>query len=109
LQELYGDDFQMIFCHSQQATKDQWEAFRLAAEVARQQRHVDRGAAGPGGGNTIPKCALVGVDGTVLMTGNPLEFGKKLDEAIAAEIKKAKDPPAGTPKSSPRLGHLRQG
>jgi hypothetical protein len=48
-------------------------------------------------GNGLPETALIGIDGKVIMQGNPGEFGKKLEAAVEAEVKKAKSPPTGTP------------
>jgi hypothetical protein len=45
----------------------------------------------PSGSNGIPHAALIGVDGRLLMIGNPNGWGKKLDEAMADEFKKIKD------------------
>src|SRR5262245_46211726 len=36
----------------------------------------------------IPACALIGVDGKLLMIGHNGDLGSKLDEAIEAELKK---------------------
>lgn len=38
----------------------------------------------------LPHAALVGVDGKILLLGNPNGWGKKLDEALAEEFKKIK-------------------
>ena len=40
------------------------------------------------------------------MQGSPGDFGKKFDEAVEAEIKKAKDAPAGTPKELKKAWQL---
>lgn len=98
LQEQYGDDVQVLFVECQNTAKDVYEAF------AWKQKWMGNGAMWtaerpiPTKGNGLPETALIGIDGTVLMQGHPGDFGKKLEEAVAAEIKKSKQAPAGTPK-----------
>jgi hypothetical protein len=97
LQELYGDDVQVLFVECQNTAKDVYQAF------AWRMKWMGNGAMWtaerpmPTKGNGLPETALIGIDGTVLMQGNPGDFGKKLEAAVAAEIKKSKDAPAGTP------------
>jgi len=98
LAEEYGDALQVIFVECQGATRDQYEAFAwkqkwmgLGNTMWTEERPF------PTVGNGLPETALVGVDGQILMQGHPGNFGKKLEEAIAAEIKKAKEAPSGTP------------
>jgi hypothetical protein len=45
----------------------------------------------------IPYAGLIGVDGTLLWVGNPLENPKKLEEMVDAELKKRKDGFGPTP------------
>lgn len=98
LQESLGDDVQVLFVESQNTPKDVWEAFAWKmkwmgnAAMWSIERPVDVA------GNTLPKVAVIGIDGTVLMSGNPGDLGKKLEETVLAEVKKAKQAPAGTPK-----------
>ena len=97
LQELYGDDVQVLFVECQNTPKDTYEAF------AWKMKWMGNGAMWtaerpmPTVGQGLPETALIGVDGTVLMQGNPGSFGKKLEATVAAEIKKSKDAPVGTP------------
>jgi len=51
---------------------------------------VGEGGPFPSGSNGLPHCALVGVDGALLMIGHPGQLGSKLDEAIETELKKVK-------------------
>jgi hypothetical protein len=44
----------------------------------------------PNGSSGIPFAALIGIDGKLLLIGNPSGWGKKLDEAIEPEFKKIK-------------------
>jgi len=98
LQEKYGDDLQVIFVECQNTKADEYEAF------AWKMKWMGNGAMWtaerpmPTTGDGLPETALIGVDGSVILQGNPSGFGKKFEEAVAAEIKKAKDAPAGTPK-----------
>ncbi len=98
LQEEYGDEVQVIFVHCQQASKDEQEAFawrqkwRGNLAMWTEERPFDT----KGGG--LPETALVGIDGTILVQGNPGALGKKLEEALEAELEKARKAPDGTPK-----------
>jgi hypothetical protein len=98
LQEELGDDVQVIFVHSQNATQDQWEAMSWRSKWRGNAAMWTDEPPVQVEGNTLPKVALIGVDGTVLLTGNPNAMGKKLEEAVLAEVEKAKNPPEGTPK-----------
>jgi hypothetical protein len=53
---------------------------------------ITRGEGGPfpSGSNGLPHAAVIGVDGKLLLIGNPNGFGKKLDEALEGEFKKIK-------------------
>jgi hypothetical protein len=98
LQEELGDDLQVIFVHSQNATQQEWEAMSWRSKWRGNAAMWTEEPPVQVEGNTLPKVALIGVDGSVLMTGNPLSMGKKLEEAVLSEVKKAKEPPEGTPK-----------
>jgi hypothetical protein len=106
LQEKYGDDVQVIFVECQGTSKDVYEAF------AWKMKWMGNGAMWtteppiPPKGKTLPETALIGVDGQVVLQGNPGDFGKKFEEALAAEVKKAKDAPAGTPKELKKAWQL---
>lgn len=97
LQEQYGDALQVVFVECQGATRDQYEAFawRMKWMGGRAMWTEERPFSTVGNG--LPETALVGVDGTILLQGHPGSFGSKLEEALAAEIKKIKSPPEGTP------------
>lgn len=106
LQEKYGDDVQVIFVECQRTPKDEYEAF------AWKMKWMGNGAMWtierpiPTKGNGLPETALIGVDGSVIMQGNPGDLGKKFDEALAAEVKKSKDAPAGAPKELKKAWQL---
>lgn len=99
LQEQYGDDLQVIFVECQNTAKDVWEAFAWKMKWNGNGAWWTTERPIPTKGSGLPETALIGIDGTVLMQGNPGNFGKKLEEAVAAEIKKSKSAPAGTPKA----------
>jgi hypothetical protein len=96
LQEKYGDDLQVIFVESQAHTRDDYESFAWRSKwignnaIWTEERPI------PTTGDGLPETALIGVDGKVIMQGNPGAFGKKLEAAVEAEVKKSKAPPAGT-------------
>ncbi|NUP95588.1 MAG: hypothetical protein HUU28_05425 [Planctomycetaceae bacterium] len=99
LQEQYGDDVQVIFIECQNTDKNTYEAF------AWKMKWMGNGALWtnerviPTTGSGLPEVAVIGVDGTVLLQGHPGDFGKKLEETVAAEVKKSKEAPEGTPAS----------
>lgn len=98
LQEELGDDVQVIFVECQNTPRDAWEAYAWSRKWMGNnamwtiERPIDTTGSG------LPEVALIGVDGSVLMQGHPGDLGKKLEEAIAAEVKKSKLAPSGTPK-----------
>lgn len=97
LQEQYGDDVQVIFVECQGTAKDVYEAFAWKMKWMGNRAMWTTERPIPTKGNGLPETALIGVDGSVVMQGNPGDFGKKFEEAVAAEIKKSKEAPAGTP------------
>ncbi len=96
-QRELGDDVQVIFVECQGAERDTYEAFAWRmkwmgnAAMWTHERPMEM----PGSG--LPQTALIGVDGTVILQGNPGALGKRLSEALEAEIKKSKQPPADAP------------
>ena len=98
LAEEYGDALQVIFVECQGASREQYEAFvwkqkwmGLGNTMWTEERPFKTV------GNGLPETALLGIDGQILIQGYPGNFGKKLEDLLAAEVKKAKDAPAGTP------------
>lgn len=106
LQETFGDDVQVIFVECQNTPRDVWEAFAWKMKWMGNQAlwTIERPVEIEGSG--LPSFALLGIDGTVLMQGHPGDFGKKIEETVAAEIKKAKQAPAGTPKDAQKAWSL---
>ena len=98
LQEKFGDDVQVIFVECQNTTKDVFEAFawKMRWMGNNAMWTAERPLSTKGAG--LPETALIGIDGSVIMQGNPGGFGKKFEEAVNAEVKKAKSAPSGTPK-----------
>ncbi len=99
LQEKYGDDVQVIFVESQAHTREDYESFAWRSKwmgnnaIWTDERPI------PTVGTGLPETALIGVDGKVIMQGNPGSFGKKFEAAVEAEVKKSKAPPEGTPEA----------
>src|SRR6185436_9660110 len=99
MQEELGDDLQVIFVESQGADRNVYEAFAWKMKWMGNNAMWTEERPVPVEGDTIPKFALLGSDGTVLLTGNPLEKEKQIKELVAEEIEKGKAAPAGTPKA----------
>lgn len=97
VQEQFGDDVQVIFVECQGTEKDTYEAFAWKMKWMGNNAIWTNERVIPTVGRGLPEVALIGVDGTVLMQGYPGDFGKQLEETIAAEVKKSKDAPAGSP------------
>ncbi len=97
LQEQYGDALQVVFVECQGATRDQYEAFAWKMKWMGGRAMWTEERPFQTVGNGLPETALVGVDGKILMQGHPGNFGSKLEDALAAEIKKVKEAPEGTP------------
>lgn len=97
LQRQYGSDLQVLFVESQGADSATAEAF------AWRRKWMDTAAMWTDEppvqvqGNMLPKFALLDTEGQLILSGNPLGMKKQIEEAIAAEVKKAKSPPEGTP------------
>jgi hypothetical protein len=98
LQQKLGDDLQVIFVECQGANRDRFEAFAWAYKWMGNRAMWTDERLIPPKSNGLPETALIGVDGTIVMQGNPMALGKKLEDAITAEVKKTKDAPDGTPK-----------
>jgi hypothetical protein len=97
LQEEYGDDIQVIFVECQGATREQFEAFAWKQKWMGNNAMWTEERPFATVGSGLPETALIGIDGKIIMQGHPGSFGKKLEAAIEAEIKKSKKPPEGTP------------
>jgi hypothetical protein len=97
LQREYGSDLQVLFVECQGADLATAEAFAWrqkwmgTAAMWTTERPLDPE------GNGLPAFALLDTEGNVLLKGNPLDMKKKIEEAIALQVEKAKSPPAGTP------------
>ena len=100
LQQQYGSDLQVLFVESQGADSNLAEAFAWRQKWMSTQAIWSLEAPLQVQGNTLPKFALLDIEGNLLLSGNPLDQKKQIEEAIADQVKKAKDPPTGT---SPKL------
>jgi hypothetical protein len=106
LQEKLGDEVQVIFVESQGTPKDVYEAFAWKMKwMGNRAMWTTEPPIAPKS-NGLPEVALLGIDGEVIMQGHPGDFGKKFEEAIAAEIKKGKEAPEGTPKELKKAWQL---
>ncbi len=96
-QRELGNDVQVIFVECQAADRDTYESFawRMKWMGNAAMWTDERPLAMPGSG--LPQTALIGVDGKVVLQGSPGALGKRLNEALEAEIKKSKQPPADSP------------
>jgi hypothetical protein len=97
IQEKYGDDVQVIFVESQAHSREDYESFAWRSKWMGNNAMWTDERPIPTVGQGLPETALIGIDGKVIMQGNPGDFGKKLEAAVDAEVKKAKSPPNGTP------------
>jgi len=110
LQQLYGSDLQVLFVESQGAVSDLAEAFAWRQKWMSTQAIWTLEPPLQLEGNTLPKCALLDGDGKLLLSGNPLDQKKQIEEAIADQVKKAKEPPTGTnPKLAKEWGMFVKG
>jgi hypothetical protein len=96
--EEFGSDLEVVFVEVQGADMDRVSSFTL------NQKWLGRGGLWTTespfqtGSNGIPNYALLGADGKVLLMGNPLADAKKIEEAIANEIKGKREGGAEQPK-----------
>ncbi len=97
LQEEHADDLQVIFVESQGASRDKAAAFALRQKWfgTNAMWTDERPTKSPGRG--LPAFVLLGNDGQILLSGNPLAQKGAIEDAIAAQLKLAKSAPQGTP------------
>jgi hypothetical protein len=96
-QRELGDDIQVIFVECQGADRDTYEAFAWKMKWMGNAAMWTEERPFPTLGSGLPETALIGVDGKVILQGSPGALGKRLNEALEAEIKKSKQAPEGTP------------
>lgn len=99
LQETFGDDLQVVLVESQGATSRQSEAFALGRRWLGGRAMWTSEAPLRVRGSTLPKFALLGNDGRVLLAGNPLDQPKEIERQIAEQIRDRKRPPADAPEA----------
>ncbi|MCP3919593.1 MAG: hypothetical protein GY711_29000 [bacterium] len=95
----YGDDLGLLFVECQGATQDKQEAFAWKQKWMGTQAMWTTERPFNTGSKGLPNFALLSSEGEVLMMGNPLSMHKKIEEAIEAEIAKARKAPSDSPKS----------
>lgn len=92
MQEEYGDDVQIIFVSSGDEP-DAIESFGLKKAWFSDHAIWTGEAPFVTGASTIPRCVVLGIDGTVLINDNPMSVHSAIEEAIAAQLKLAKKGP----------------
>ena len=98
LQQEYGDDIQVIFVESQQYDAgDAVEAFAWRSKWMGTRAMWTEEPPMQSSGSGLPSCALLDIDGKLLLEGNPLAMKKQIETAIAEQVKKAKGGPADAP------------
>jgi len=97
LQQQYGDDLQVLFVECQGADLATSEAFAWRMKWMGTQAMWTTERPLEVAGSGLPQFALLDTEGKVLLSGNPLDQKKAIEEAIAAQVKKKKSPPEGTP------------
>lgn len=94
LQQQYGDDIQVIFVESQQYDAgDAVEAFAWRSKWMGTPAMWTEEPPLQSSGSGLPSCALLDIDGKLLLEGNPLALKKQIETAIAEQVKKAKAGP----------------
>jgi thiol-disulfide isomerase/thioredoxin len=99
LQQTFGDDLQVVFVESQDATPDSMEGFCLVRRWLGTRAMWTCEQPFDSGARMLPYFVLVGNDGRVLLKGNPLEQGKEIERQIAEQIKSRKCAPSDAPAS----------
>jgi len=97
LQEVFGDDLQVIFVECQGATPAQAEGFSLARRWLGGRAMWTSEPPFPTGATGLPNFVLLGNDGKVLLKGNPLAQPKEIERQIAEQIKARKSAPPDAP------------
>jgi hypothetical protein len=95
LQQQYGDDLQVIFAECQNFDNgDAVEAAAWRMKFMGTNAMWTEEPPLPIKGDGLPACALIGIDGKLLLEGNPLGLKKQIEENIATQVKLAKSGPA---------------
>ncbi len=97
LQQQYGGDLQVLFVECQGADLATSEAFAWRQKWMGTEAMWTTERPLEAKGSGLPQFALLDTEGKLLLSGNPLGQKKQIEEAIAEQVKKAKNPPQGTP------------
>jgi len=97
LQQEYGDALQVLFVECQGADQETAEAFAWRQKWMGTRAMWTTERPLEVGGNGLPAFALLDTEGKLLLDGNPLDMKKKIEAAIAEQVKKTKAAPSGTP------------
>ena len=96
LQRERGGDLQVLFVECQ-GDRDAAEAFAWRRKwmntAALWTTELPPGLEGEG----LPRFVLLDSEGRVLLSGDPLELKRQINQAIAAEVQRRRQPPRGTP------------
>jgi len=98
LQGTFGDDLAVIFVEAQGAGPERSAGFALTRKWLGGRALWTSEVPVQVEGNMLPKFALLGRDGTLLLAGNPLSQQREIERAITEEIEGTKQAPPGTPK-----------
>ncbi len=95
----YGSDLALIFIESQGSNNEQAEKFAWQKKWMGTDAIWSSESPFNTGSNGLPNFVLLSATGEVLLKGNPLSMHNAIEEAVVAEIEKAKGAPEGTPKA----------
>ncbi len=99
LQEIWGEDLQVVLIEAQGAGADE------AARFALRQRWFGGRSLWSSevpfwpGGNSLPTSVLIGNEGQVLWKGNPLTHSREIERLIAEQVRARREIPAAAPES----------
>lgn len=94
LQDIYGDDLQVVFVESQAHPSDEVSAFALNQRWLGGRAMWTCEQPFATGFTMLPSFVLLGNDGLVLLKGNPLSMAKEIERQIAEQVKLRESPPA---------------
>lgn len=99
LQEIFGDDLQVVFVEAQGAGADAAQTFALSRKWLGGPAVWTSEAPFRTPGNSLPKCVLLDAEGRVVLVGNPLDQAKEIERLVGEVIQAQRAPPADAPGS----------